>query len=170
MRGPAGGGPRVRTDVVDAYVFRISDPRRAGAAELLQLRRAQDPMAGTWQPLMGHIEAGETALLTLGRELGEELGLDVAGPAVRGVWALEQVHPFFLPELDAIVMSPRFAVEVAPGWEPVLDDEHDAHRWVPIDHAPRAFLWPGQLASLRELAAHVLAPDAESRDRLRVRM
>ena len=161
-------GPACRTDVIDAYVFRLPDPTRAAAAELLQVRRTREPMLATWQPVMGHIEHGERASDTLGRELTEELGLDLASSAVLGVWALEQVHGFFLPELDAIFFSPRFAVQVDTAWEPVLNEEHDAHRWVPIDHASRAFMWPGQLASIDELARFVLPPASPTRDRLRL--
>jgi ADP-ribose pyrophosphatase YjhB (NUDIX family) len=121
--------PRIRTDVVDAYVF-----RRAGAIELLQLRRVEAPLDGTWHPVMGHLETGETATACMWRELHEETGLTPSGAL--GAWALEQVHPFFLADRDEIVMSPRFAVEVGAGWAPTLNGEHDAHRWVPIDEAP----------------------------------
>jgi ADP-ribose pyrophosphatase YjhB (NUDIX family) len=136
--------PRIRTDVVDAYVF-----RRAGAIELLQLRRVEAPLDGTWHPVMGHLETGEPATACMWRELHEETGLTPSGAL--GAWALEQVHPFFLADRDEIVMSPRFAVEVGAGWAPTLNGEHDAHRWVPIDEAPDRFLWPGQHAAIAEL-------------------
>ena len=134
--------------MIDAYVFRLPAPTRVGAAELLQVRRTREPMLATWQPVMGHIEQGERASDTLGRELAEELSLALASPAVLGVWALEQVHGFFLPELAAIFFSPRFAVQVDSAWEPVRNEEHDAHRWVPIDHASRAVPRCGQAKAL----------------------
>lgn len=161
-------GPAVRTDVIDAYVFRVPTSDRPGAADLLQLRRARAPMLGDWHPVMGHIEPGERAPQTLARELSEEVGLDVRSEVVLGIWALEGVRPFYLPSVEAIVFSPRFAVQVEPGWSPVLNDEHDAARWVPIDRAAALFVWPGQVASIRELADHVLPPSALSRERLRL--
>lgn len=166
---PPHPGPACRTDVIDAYVFRLPDASRLGAAELLQVRRTREPMLATWQPVMGHIEPGEHASDTLARELTEELGLDLDAPCVLGVWALEQVHGFFLPELDAIFFSPRFAVQVDTNWHPTLNDEHDAHRWVPIDHASHHFMWPGQLASIDELARFVLPPASPARERLRLK-
>ncbi len=157
---------RVRTDIIDAYVFRRK-PGGAGEGrgtrvEVLQLFRARGPVPSTWQPVMGHIEAGERATDTLWRELSEELGLDPRGPQMVDAWALEQVHPFFVAELDAIVLSPRFAVEVVPGFEPSINDEHDDFRWLTLETAVREALWPGQRAALKELSGMLAGdPSAE---------
>lgn len=151
-----GPGPRVRTDIIDIYVFRA-----AGAGvEVLQLRRNGAPMAGSWQPIMGHIEPGESAASAAWRELREETGLTPECRAFGGMWALEQVSPFFLAEADAIVMSPRFAVRVGDGWAPTLNAEHDAWRWIAGDHAAGAWMWPGQAACVSEIAGWLLAEDA----------
>lgn len=150
-------GPRLRTDILDAYVFRRT-PHPTAGAELLQLRRARPTMAGGWHPVMGHIEPGETAARAMWRELAEETGLTQSlSPAA---WALEQVHPFFLPDRDEIFLSPRFAVEAPPGWSPTLNHEHDAARWVPMAEAHTHFLWPGQLACVAEVARLILPPTA----------
>ena len=145
---------KIRADLVDAYLFRRD---ANGAVELLQLRRTGEPLGGTWQPVMGHIGQGETAVACMRREVAEETGLTVSDAL--GAWALEQVHPFFLAARDEIVMSPRFAVEVGAAWEPTLNDEHDAHRWVPIDEANDRFLWPGQHAAIAELCSMLGDPD-----------
>ncbi|MBL0927683.1 MAG: NUDIX domain-containing protein [Phycisphaerales bacterium] len=164
-------GPRLRSDVVDAYVFRRAGEGHA-PIELLQLRRAKAPLDQTWQPVMGHVEAGETAVAAAARELLEEVGLDVRGPDAMGFWALEQVWPFFLAELDCIVLSPRFVAEAAPRWEPTLNHEHSASRWVrvtgPDDPALNQFMWPGQRHAIREIISDIARPDAHARDRLRV--
>jgi dATP pyrophosphohydrolase len=153
--------PRIRSDIIDAYVFRRvpgAEPARGGhpsrgspAIEVLQLRRTSAPAAATWQPVMGHIEPGERATDTLFRELREELGLAASAPDLIDAWALEQVHPFYIAEMDAIFLAPRFAIEVAPHFEPVINEEHDDFRWLPIEAAVREALWPGQRAALREL-------------------
>lgn len=161
-RQTPAGGPRVRTDVVDVYVFR----RYAENVEFLQLLRAADPLGRTWQPIMGHVESGETAVTTALRELREEVGLDARGPcSCAGLWALEQVHPFYIAAIDSIVMSPRFACEVTPGWTPRLNDEHLEWRWV---RDAAAFMWPGQKRCVEEILADILPPDSASRERLRV--
>lgn len=147
------GMPTMRSDLIDAYIFRRSHP---GRTELLQLRRTGEPMRGTWQPVMGHIEPGETAVACMWREIHEETGL--ARPDTLGAWALEQVHPFFLAETDELILSPRFAIEVAADWQPTLNEEHDDARWVPIAEAPGRFLWPGQHAAIAELRSMLNSP------------
>lgn len=147
--------PTIRSDIVDIYLFRRSGIQPG--TELLQLRRATNPMHGSWHPVMGHIERGETAAACAVREMREETGL--TRPQTLGLWALEQVHPFYIAKTDEIVMSPRFAAEVAPGWEPTLNDEHDAARWIPLGEAPQQFLWPGQVASIAELRTMLDRPD-----------
>ncbi len=189
MSGRAGyrpeprGGPRVRTDVVDVYVFRSTargtkrqtdrgkrKPAKAGAetVEFLQLLRAGDPLGGTWQPVMGHVEPGETAVACALRELSEEIGLAASDPAFLGLWALEQVHPFYLAALDAIVLSPRLAAQVAPVWRPRLNHEHTDHRWVSASQIAKRFMWPGQIAACREVLACIVPLDSLARERLSI--
>jgi len=143
-------GPRVRTDIVDVYVF-ARDERDPDAVRLLQLRRSRAPYAGTWHPVMGHVEPGESAADAARRELAEEIGLTRESGALLGMWQLEQVHPYFVASLDAIVLSPRFAASTLWSWTPELDNEHDAWRWVGPDRVRESFLWPGQRASVAEL-------------------
>ncbi len=166
---PPSPGPSIRTDVIDVYVFRraFSDP--VAPVHFLQIRRTRTPMRGTWQPVMGHIEPGERALDTAVRELHEELGLAPAAQALLGLYQLEQTYPYFLAEIDQIVLSPRFAAEVAPFWEPTLNAEHDAARWVAPADVESAFMWPGQIAALREIQTHILNPAAPARPNLRLR-
>jgi len=168
-------GPRIRADVVDVYIFRPADEP---AIDVLQLLRTRDPLARTWQPVMGHVEAGETATDTARRELREEVGLDTPSASCSAMWALEQVWPFYIAAIDCVVLSPRFVARVAPGWEPTLNAEHSAHRWVrvPADAddpslrglLDRHFMWPGQRHTIVELLREIVAPASLSRDRLRI--
>lgn len=163
-RRGAVGGASVRADIVDVYVFRRGRP----GPEFLQLLRSKPPLDGTWQPIMGHCEEGESAQACAERELMEEVGLSPGGRAMLGMWALEQVHPYFLAALNCVVMSPRFAVEVDGGWAARLNAEHSSHRWVAAGHAGRAFMWPGQRGAVREIVDEIVSGDSLSRDRLRV--
>ncbi|MEM0982334.1 MAG: NUDIX domain-containing protein [Planctomycetota bacterium] len=145
---------------MDGYVL------RGGATpELLQMRRTGVVLNQTWQPVMGHVEDGESSIDCLWRELSEECSLD--RKVVVGAWALEQVHPYYLAVRDEIVMSPRFLVEVESGWEPVLNHEHDAHRWVPLADAEASFMWPGQHGVIAEIRG-LRSPGSLSEQALRI--
>jgi dATP pyrophosphohydrolase len=167
-QGGGGHGPAVRTDLVDVYLFRLTEEGEPSSAEFLQVRRATPPLRGTWQPVMGHIERGERAIQTARRELAEEVGLHAGAGHCVGFWALEQVHPYFLAEVDAVMLSPRFAAQVTPGFEPLLDEEHDAARWVSRNEVDASFVWPGQRLSVREIVETLLDAHAPARDLLRL--
>jgi len=154
----------VRSDIVDVFIFR----RRRGAdstLEFLQLLRTAEPMGGTWHPVMGHIEAGETATDCAVRELREEVGLSLSDASLLRLFALEQVHPYFIPQINTIVLSPRFAAEVDANWSPTLNDEHSAVRWIAVSDVPAHFMWPGQIAACREIIDLVAMPSSQSRAR-----
>lgn len=145
--------PKIRADIIDLYIFR----RTADTAiELLQLHRSSSTRG--WHPIMGHMEQGETAIHCLQREMFEEVGLMHTSEEILGLWALEQVHPYFVPEWDSVVLSPRFCAEVTSAWEPTLNHEHSAHRWIAAAQAEAAFQWPGQRAAISELQQMLADP------------
>ncbi len=163
--------PTYRSDIIDVYIVREHSRELAHSprCEFLQMRRAESPLRATWQPLMGHIERGETAIAAALREMLEEVGLRAGDAALHELLALEQVHPFFLAELDAIVFSPRFVAIVNSAWEPTLNAEHDAHRWVAPEAIDSSFMWPGQRAACAEILS-ILTPGNIAREHLRIRL
>jgi len=183
-RATPGHGPRLRSDVFDVYIFRRlgssgTTSTSTTSIELLQLLRADAPMRATWQPVMGHIEQGEHAIRAALRELVEEIALEPTSPTFLTMWALEQVWPYYLPELDTIVLSPRFVVEVAPTFTPTLNHEHTDYRWIgapthqpPNEASPRKatdlFLWPGQQHAITEILDNLLPPDRQAAEHLRI--
>ena len=44
-----------------------------------------------------------------------------------------------------------FLVDVEPGWEPELNDEHDDYRWLRREEAAELLFWPEPAALLRSL-------------------
>jgi 8-oxo-dGTP pyrophosphatase MutT (NUDIX family) len=176
--------PIIRCDIVDVYIFRRDG--QAGHSghheqpiELLQLYRSSagdehgepcDVLTNIppWQPVMGHVRDGESAVACALRELSEEVCLLERQAEWLGFWSLEQVHPYFVPQWDAIVMSPRFAAEVTREWRPVLSAEHTLFRWVHAHQARRYFTWPGQLAAVREITTELLRPGSPLVEALRV--
>jgi len=146
--------PSIRADIVDVYIARES----RGVVEFLQLHRTNDPLADTWQPVMGHVEREESVVETAVRELGEEVGLCDGDESWLGFWQLEDVHPYFVARLDAVLLSPRLLVEVVGSWTPDISGEqtHDDYRWVCADALDELFMWPGQVRACRE-AVNLLA-------------
>ena len=156
-------GPRVRTDLVQVYILRRA--HEAAPPEFLQLRRTTPPMPGAWQPVLGAIEAGETAAHAALREAREETGLDRAHTV--NAWALEGIDTFFMHRTDTIWHAPQFALQCAQDWEPLLNHEHDAHRWVPSGEVESHFMWPGQHRAIQEIQQFLLRP-SPAREHLRL--
>ncbi|HYE02303.1 MAG TPA: NUDIX domain-containing protein [Phycisphaerales bacterium] len=168
-RGTPDGGPVLRSDVVDVYLFKKApSPAGLDSVAFLQLLRSDAPLAGTWQPVMGHVRAGETAPVCAIRELEEETGLAWGDAAMLGMWALEQVHPYYVAAIDAIMFSPRFAVEVSPDWSPTLSPAHTDARWIDASETWRRFMWPGQVAACAEVASSLARPGALCCEALRI--
>lgn len=125
-------------------------------------------MENTWHPVMGHVHAGESAAECALREMREELNLAPRSRVINGMWALEQVYPFFIAAINTIVMSPRFCVEVEFDFVPTLNEEHSSFRWIHEDDVDRHFMWPGQKACCREILREIVDDRSLSRDLLRI--
>ncbi len=126
----------IRHDHVTVFVARRVDEQW----QLLQLRRhASDYLGGTWQTVRGTMEAGETAVQTALRELGEEAGLVPIEFYTLGI-----VETFYIAAEDAMWHSPVFVAIVAPDAPVRYDGEHDAHRWIDLADAQRQFMWPSE--------------------------
>ena len=124
---------------------------------LLALRRAPERL-GYWSLVAGGLEPDETAQEAAQRELLEETGLRAAvrtlpiqlsysllddPPAIRARYA---------PGVDRVTVH-AFVVDAEAGWEPVLDAEHDLHRWCQLDEAVELMAYETTRAALRAGAA-----------------
>ncbi|MFW5653355.1 MAG: NUDIX domain-containing protein [Planctomycetota bacterium] len=151
-------GPRIRTNMVTVYILRRPNPDDVTGTQFLQMRRTFSRgsfMNGTWQPVTGGIEPGESAVAAAFREVEEETGLN--RETVMMMWHVDQVRPFYLPSKNLILFPASFAIQVAADWEPVLNEEHDAVRWIRYDEVNMNFMWRGQRDAIRDIAEDVLA-------------
>ncbi len=153
-------GTKIRTDIVEVYAFRVQAVPDRGSGDcpeisFLQMRRCKGRMVGSWQPVMGHVEEGETCTEAALRELKEETGYTPEN-GLTSLWQLESVNTYFLANDDCVMMSPGFAALVSPDVSPRLDDAHDDFRWVKRDHADRMFVWPGQRVAIDQIVRDVV--------------
>lgn len=140
--------PRIAADYVDVWLWR----GLGAGVEFLLLRRAgNDPTAGLWLPVMGKVEAGETAAAAALREAREETGL-----SLRELYQIDPVHTFFLARTDTVQMTPVFAAPVSTDAVVSLSVEHSAFRWVAVERIAGEVVWPGQRACVLRVIADVV--------------
>lgn len=103
--------------------------------DLLLVRRANPPGAGTWSLPGGRVERGEALVEAVVRELSEETGLE-------GVCG-EMVGWSELIDDDIHVVVIDFRVHLFERAEPVAGDDASEARWVPVWDVADLRLAPG---------------------------
>jgi 8-oxo-dGTP pyrophosphatase MutT (NUDIX family) len=149
--GPAPAGPRSAViRVFDCHVARATDN---GRYEYLLLRRASHKIyANSWRMVGGKLHADETAWQACLRELAEETRLSPSR-----LLSVPYVNRFYEWQQDRINDIPVFVAVVAPGVDPVLDEEHTDFVWLDLKAALERLPWPGQrqgVEAANELLLH----------------
>jgi len=148
-----------RPDLVDCWIFRVvMSARDVPSIEVLLLRRGPDRiLPGLWQCVSGSLEADDHIAAGALRELREETGF---GPEViEAFYDLDLVNQFHEPSYDAVVTAAVFAVRVRADAEPQLSHEHDGARWLPIEDAHDAVIWPGYRTAIERIRDDLGDPD-----------
>lgn len=124
--------------------------RRGG--EFLVLRRSP-AQGGYWHSVSGGVEPEEEPAAAAARELLEETGLDARPVEVPAAfsYAPEPWEPHAARSAAEIRVD-CFLVAAPAGWEPVLDWEHDEHRWCTHADAVELLYWPEPRRVLEGLA------------------
>jgi 8-oxo-dGTP pyrophosphatase MutT (NUDIX family) len=130
--------------------------RRNGAEVLIV--HPSPIQGGYWHVVAGGVEAGEVPEDAARRELEEETSL--VARVSQGPHVIEYVYPLTeepadrRDQYDSSVVAVTvccFRCEAADDWEPVLDWEHDGHRWCPPAEAAAALRWPETARALQEM-------------------
>ena len=109
---------------------------------------------GYWHVVAGRIEDSEVPREAATRELWEETGLEADVEFVEEVIeyaSADTLLPAGAGSGVGVVVS-CFAADVPRSWEPILNEEHDGHRWCPGREAADTLRWPGTAKALRSFA------------------
>lgn len=134
--------PIIVCNIIEVCIFRFDNKQPL----YLMLRRSKEETAypDAWQIVTGSIEQGETAVQGALRELKEETGY-----TPQKFWIIPHVNTFYSVRTDTLNHTVNFAVQVPPGTNPVLSEEHYQFGWYPIDQAKAMCVWPGQIQALQ---------------------
>lgn len=148
-----------RPDLVDCWMFRVARTARGVARpEILLVRRSPGRiLPGLWQCVSGSLEPGERVAVGALRELAEETGFGAHD--IEAFYDLDLVNQFHEPSMDGIVSAAVFAVWLRPDAEPALSHEHDGARWLTVDEAHRAVIWPGYRTAIERIRDDLSDPE-----------
>jgi dATP pyrophosphohydrolase len=142
-RGESRSGPR--NPVIRVFDCHVARQSGDDAYEYLLLQRSSHKIyADTWRMVGGKLHETETAWEGCLRELAEETRLPV-----ERLLCVPYVNRFYEWRHDRINDIPVFVAITSSGVDPVLDEEHSAFIWLPLESALDRLPWPGQSDGLR---------------------
>lgn len=135
--------PKIISDVIDTYIFRLVN----GRVQFLVLRRHPDvAMGDTWQSVHGKISPGETAVDAARREIAERVGIDP-----ERMYSADYISQFYDHITDTIVLAPTFAARVPATVRPKLSNEYSDYAWCDLEETTGRLMWNAQRWAVRHI-------------------
>lgn len=113
---------------------------------VLLLKRNSQHLNNTWCYLGGRIEAGETAIDAVFREIREETGITELQ-----LYSANQFDKIFSPKENYIYIAPVFVGFVQEEQPVILNDEHSEYQWFPFEEAKGVISLPGNEEVLQSI-------------------
>jgi len=150
--------PTIASDTIIVYVFR----RFGIISQYLMLRKGHSTAnVRDWEPFLGDLAEGETAVAAAIREIREKLGLRVIS-----LWALDGVHMNYDAATDRINLSPILAAEVDSEDAQSVTSGADS-RWITFKQAMDLIAQPSMREEMNRVHPDVVnADDRGSRYRI----
>jgi type II secretory ATPase GspE/PulE/Tfp pilus assembly ATPase PilB-like protein/8-oxo-dGTP pyrophosphatase MutT (NUDIX family) len=142
---------QMQIGTVDVFVIR---PLASGWKVLALQRGTNTRCPSAWEPVHGHVEAGEEPEDAAVREVREEAGLEIE--RLYNV----RVQPFYLHKLHTVQIAIVFAAFVAEPAAVTIGAEHQRSEWLSVDDALARFAFPAERVSLREIVELLGTGDA----------
>ena len=113
---------------------------------VLLLKRNSQHLNNTWCYIGGGIEAGETAIDAVYREIREETGITELE-----LYSANQFDQIFSPKENYIYIAPVFVGFVQQEQSVFLNDEHSEYQWFPFKEAKEVVSLPGNEEVLQSI-------------------
>ena len=110
------------------------------------LKRNSQHLNNTWCYIGGGIEAGETAIDAVYREIREEAGITELE-----LYSANQFDQIFSPKENYIYIAPVFVGFVQQEQAVFLNEEHSEYQWFPFKEAKEVVSLPGNEEVLQSI-------------------
>jgi dihydroneopterin triphosphate diphosphatase len=107
-----------------------------GEFKLLLMKRVKGDF---WCHVAGKIQAGETAIQAICREISEETQIQV-----EHLFSADYLEQFYEAQLNVIEMIPAFVGYCMPDQNVILNHEHTAYQWCNLDEAQKLAVFTNQ--------------------------
>lgn len=135
--------PRVVSNVVDTYVFRLGP---VGAQFLVLRKRVDEPAGDIWQSIHSHIASNETAVSAARRDVRDRTGLT----PIR-LYTADYIGQFYDHVSDTVILAPTLAAQVDASCRVSLSQDYVDYAWCDLEETTSRLIWTAQRWAVRHI-------------------